>query len=384
MIILYYLLLWIGYSYWPAAICNRLLSIPWEHDTLTRFRIIVHDLPLLAGPFFIYYLSTIPDQSLELSSFFHPTFKTSATLFCLLGAINVVIVLVQNLRQQYIANLLSHKQIIESIKSPSKLPSPTSLRARIARLPLNESLRCEFNHKTLDLLHLPAELNGLSILHISDVHLTGHVPREFFEHVFDRISQQTYDLAIFSGDLLDNQDLSCWLETTFQKIKSRYGNFFILGNHDWNFTQPRQTRELLTTLGWQDIASVSVSLPIHNSTILLAGTETPWLGQLPTDLPAPDQTDFRILVSHTPDNIRWAQQQHFDLMLSGHNHGGQIRFPLLGPVYSPSSYGVKYACGLIDERPTLIHISRGLSAAVPLRINCCPEVTLLTLRSTHS
>ena len=67
-------------------------------------------------------------------------------------------------------------------------------------------------------------------------------------------------------------------------------------------------------------------------------------------------------------------------MLSGHNHGGQIVLPVLGPVYSPSRFGVKYAAGTFHEPPTLLHVSRGLSGRYPLRWNCLPEVTRIVLR----
>jgi predicted MPP superfamily phosphohydrolase len=90
---------------------------------------------------------------------------------------------------------------------------------------------------------------------------------------------------------------------------------------------------------------------------------------------------FRLLLSHTPDNIQWARRHKIDLMLAGHNHGGQIRLPLFGPVYSPSVYGAHYASGAFWESPTLMYVSRGISGKVPLRWNCLPELSRLTLRS---
>jgi predicted MPP superfamily phosphohydrolase len=69
-----------------------------------------------------------------------------------------------------------------------------------------------------------------------------------------------------------------------------------------------------------------------------------------------------------------------DLMLAGHVHGGQIRFPIVGSVLVPSRYSRKYDCGTFDEPPTLMHVSRGLAGQHPLRYNCRPEVNLLVLR----
>jgi hypothetical protein len=89
---------------------------------------------------------------------------------------------------------------------------------------------------------------------------------------------------------------------------------------------------------------------------------------------------FRLFLSHTPDNLSWARRHGVHLMLAGHNHGGQIRLPLFGPVYSPSAYGAHFASGAFWERPTLMYVSRGVSGRHPLRLNCLPELTRLTLR----
>jgi hypothetical protein len=88
---------------------------------------------------------------------------------------------------------------------------------------------------------------------------------------------------------------------------------------------------------------------------------------------------FRLLLSHTPDNLPWAKRNNVDLMLSGHNHGGQVVIPILGPVYAPSVNGVRHASGAFWEPPTQLIVSRGISGKHPLRLNCKPELTRLTL-----
>ena len=110
----------------------------------------------------------------------------------------------------------------------------------------------------------------------------------------------------------------------------------------------------------------------------LLGNELPWfpLG----DATSPSSADFRILLSHSPDQIPWAKEQSIPLMLAGHTHGGQISPPFIGPIVSPSVFGTRYACGLFYEPPTVMHVSRGLSGVHPIRLNCLPELALLTLR----
>jgi predicted MPP superfamily phosphohydrolase len=100
------------------------------------------------------------------------------------------------------------------------------------------------------------------------------------------------------------------------------------------------------------------------------------------DVPDDQDGQFRILLSHTPDQLSWAKEKHFDLMLAGHNHGGQIRLPYLGALITPSWYGCRYAGGLYHEPPVVLHVSRGIGGIHPIRLNCPPEIALLTLTSS--
>jgi predicted MPP superfamily phosphohydrolase len=118
---------------------------------------------------------------------------------------------------------------------------------------------------------------------------------------------------------------------------------------------------------------------VRGQPLVVVGHEGPWFRPGP-DLSACPPGVFRLCLSHTPDNINWARQNDIALMLAGHNHGGQVRFPVLGSVFVPSAYSRRYDCGVFHEPPTLLHVSRGLGGQQPLRYNCRPEVTLVVLR----
>ena len=119
----------------------------------------------------------------------------------------------------------------------------------------------------------------------------------------------------------------------------------------------------------------------------VARTEVPWMGEHPKiqgtsgNQSAENDSDFLLLVSHTPDNFHWAARQGYDLVLSGHTHGGQVRLPIVGPIYAPSLHGTRYASGTFYRGSTLLHVSRGLSGIHPLRWFCRPEISLLTLQA---
>ena len=286
---------------------------------------------------------------------------------------------------------------------------------RIALLPGNEQFTIEVSTKTYSLPRLPAAWDGLSLVQLSDLHLRGAVSRAYFEAVCEAAAALKPDLFVFTGDLLDDMTLLDWLPTTLGKLSAPLGQFFVLGNHDWYLDAPAIRREL-ERLGWTDLAGRGVSLTQPAAPpIVLCGDETPWMGvhpdvsravqadlsvgrgllpvrpSMPTcdSAPTPDGQEcpsynggaeaFRILLSHTPDNIAWARQQQIDLMLSGHTHGGQIRLPIVGPVYSPSRSGCRYSAGVFWLDPTLLYVSRGISGREPIRYNCPPELTKLVL-----
>ena len=93
---------------------------------------------------------------------------------------------------------------------------------------------------------------------------------------------------------------------------------------------------------------------------------------------------MKILISHSPDQLKWARPFEFDLMFAGHNHGGQISFPIVGPIIAPSRYGLRYAAGTFQIGKMLMHVSRGVSAEKPIRWNSMPELGLFTIRAASN
>jgi predicted MPP superfamily phosphohydrolase len=120
-------------------------------------------------------------------------------------------------------------------------------------------------------------------------------------------------------------------------------------------------------------------IEVRGQPMVVIGNEAPWFGP-PPDLSACPADIFRLCLSHSPDQIGWAKKHGIDLVLAGHVHGGQLRLPLVGSIVVPSRFGRRYDCGVFDEAPTVMHVSRGLSGEQPLRYNCRPEVTKLILR----
>ena len=280
--------------------------------------------------------------------------------------------------------LSCHSQIESIAERLGHLPCrPAGIRW-LARLPGNQILDLETSVKTLLVPRLPPGLDGLTIVHMSDIHFTGHLTEDFFHFVVDRVNELDSDLVALTGDIMDEPSCLGWIGQTLGRVQSHWGAFCIFGNHDLRI----RDRELLAgefeRAGWHYLGGRWLRMRIRGQDIVLAGNELPWYrpaADMSTCPPPVDgRGELRILLSHSPDQIQWARRHGFDLMLSGHTHGGQIQLPVIGPLIGQSRYGVRYCCGVFSEPPTLLHVSRGVSAKHNLRINCRPELIKLVLK----
>jgi predicted MPP superfamily phosphohydrolase len=250
-------------------------------------------------------------------------------------------------------------------------------RRGLAALPGNEIFTVEIIERQIRMPRLPAALDGLSILHITDLHMNGVPGRDFFEWAAQRCAQQNADLVAMTGDMMDHLGVLDWLPTTLGAINAPLGRFFVLGNHDLHAGGDAM-RHAMEKLGWQSVAGRVVTEVRSGARVVISGTEQPWAGGAPPIDGSPAPADeFRILLSHAPHLVHWARRRHVDLVLAGHLHGGQIQWPLIGPVA-----GGRLHSGLFDMHPTILHVGRGLGQMAPVRYGCRPEITKLILRAT--
>jgi uncharacterized protein len=260
----------------------------------------------------------------------------------------------------------------------------------LAHLPFNEILRLHVTDWTLDVPRLAPALDGLSIVHLSDFHLTGQIGKAFFREVVRASNELQPDIVALTGDLMDAAEFIDWISDTLGQLTARHGVFFVLGNHDLFTRDIPRLRRTLEASGLIDLGGRTRQIEINGQPILLTGNERPWIKE--ASQPAADSVPLlgtssvagplRIVLSHSPDQLGWARKQNADLMLAGHTHGGQIRIPPLGAIFSPSLWGVKHISGIYYQPPTILHVTRGVSGVTPARWFCPPEIARLTLRAT--
>jgi predicted MPP superfamily phosphohydrolase len=272
----------------------------------------------------------------------------------------------------------NHTEVVDLAAELGYRPIGRGKHRSLARLPGNQLFQVDFAERVFRLPRVPAAWEGLSILHVSDLHLHGTPDRVFFERLMDRCRTWQPDLVALTGDVVDSDEHHRWIIPILGRLCWRVAAFAVLGNHDcWH--EPATVRRRLARLGMQVLGNRWVRLEVRGQPLTVIGNEWPWFRPAP-DLSACPADGFRLCLSHTPDNFAWAQKHDIDLVLAGHNHGGQIRFPLIGSVFVPSCRGRRYDCGSFYEAPTLLHVSRGLSGRHPVRYGCRPEVTRIVLR----
>jgi predicted MPP superfamily phosphohydrolase len=254
----------------------------------------------------------------------------------------------------------------------------------LSRLPGNEVFEICVQEKHVAIPRLVRQRQGLRIAHLTDFHMSGRITKAYFERVVEHVNRCEPDLIAITGDLVERNSCLDWIPDIFGRLRATGGVYYVLGNHDRHVDESHLHARLAES-GLVYLGSAGHQVTIRNTPVVLAGNELPWYGPAAdlSDCPTHDAAGLplRVLLAHSPDQFEWAQKNDVDLMLAGHNHGGQIRLPLLGAILAPSKYGVRYAAGTFRAGNTVMHVSRGTGCLTPVRYNCPAEIAVLCLLS---
>ncbi len=166
------------------------------------------------------------------------------------------------------------------------------------------------------------------------------------------------------------------------QLRAKSGVVAILGNHDVG-TAPSHIISVLESYGIPVLKNRSLPLERQGNRLWLAGVDDvldgkPDLGLALKGIPASEPV---LLLAHEPDWADYVAKYPIDLQLSGHSHGGQIRIPIIGAPYLPD-LARKYPWGLRRIGPLTLYTNTGIGTVrIPVRFNCPPEITLITLRA---
>ena len=245
----------------------------------------------------------------------------------------------------------------------------------------------QLTRRTLTFPNLPLGLDGLTLLHLSDLHAGIHLGADRMQEIVRQVNALAPDLIVQTGDMIDisRAYIPAYVHA-FRELRAPLGVVTVLGNHD------RYTGEREVIRGCRDAGQVFLQNDCHliergGATLALLGIDDPhnWTADDPQaddvaatlrSAPAPA---FKILLGHRPGAWDTAAPLGIPLTLAGHIHGGQFYLP--GIRWSPGRLITKYVMGHFQRGDSQLYVSRGIGVVgVPIRVFTPPEIELFTLR----
>jgi len=275
---------------------------------------------------------------------------------------------------------------------PAALPLPLSFITQLIGTTLVvyafwiEPHRISVTRQSLSSKKIKADARPLRVLHLGDLHIERVTNRE--RQVVELARSLQPDVILFSGDFLNlsNVDDPVAIEHTrsiLRQLSAPLGVFAVTGSPPVD--KPHVVENLLDGLDnirW--LKNERISLDHHGDRVDIVGItcthKPPVDGAALDEILHGDPDDFTILLYHTPDLAPEAAAQGIDLQLSGHTHGGQIRLPFFGALYTSSLYGKRFEIGRHQLDAFTLYVTRGLGmegkGAPRARFLCPPEVIL--------
>jgi predicted MPP superfamily phosphohydrolase len=235
---------------------------------------------------------------------------------------------------------------------------------------------------------VPAEFDGLRIVHLTDLHVGPHTSRSFLARVAAEVERLEPDLIAFTGDQVDDYaaDTDHFVRA-FGHLRAPLGVFAIPGNHDvyagWESVEAR-----LRSAGLHVLVNEGMSFTRGEATLWVGGTGDPAAGRFDGTGPAPDvgktmasapSDAFRLVLAHNPALWKGLAQHDAHLTLSGHTHYGQLAIPACE--WSMASAFLEHSMGRYEAGESILYINPGTNYwGIPFRLGAWPEITLVTLR----
>ena len=235
----------------------------------------------------------------------------------------------------------------------------------------------------IHLPRLPKNLDGLRLVHLSDIH---HSPFTSLEHISRaaRIANELKpDMFVLTGDFVSHEpEYIKPMAKAMGQLKSEFGTFACLGNHDHR-TDAEMVTNSLRAENIRVLINEGFRFTARGASFWLCGVDDYMVGK--TDLRSALRGSFpdemKMLLAHNPKILYRAARASVDFMLSGHTHGGQVKIRNQEKRILPRR---KFASGLYRRKETQVYITRGIGTVVlPVRFGCPPEISLIELRAVN-
>ena len=247
---------------------------------------------------------------------------------------------------------------------------------------VDESLDPVVERISIPIKGLHPALEGFTIVQMTDIHLRPYTQPNLVRRAVAIANQLQPDLIALTGDFVwRDREAAFEIAPLLAKLNARYGVYSVMGNHDY-WLDIHALQAAFDASHLPVLYNAGLSVGVGKAVLYLAGMDDGWSGHPDLKL-ALDQAPIGapvILLLHEPDLAdETLKDPRISLQLSGHTHGGQVLIPGKPPFFHPY-LGKKYWSGLYKVNTSWLYTNRGLGViSVPLRINCPPEITQLTL-----
>jgi len=247
---------------------------------------------------------------------------------------------------------------------------------------------------TLESDRVPQAFDGFRIAQVSDLH-NRQLGRNN-KNLLSMLSSCQPDIIVFTGDMIDSRQTDIEVAVAFAREAVKIAPcYYVPGNHESRLTEYADFKQKLLDAGVTVLEDSAVNLERYGARIVLQGVKDPGFQEagLPSDPKAamgvklqnlPKEDAFTVLLSHRPELFPQYREYSADLVFTGHAHGGQIRLPWIGGLYTPhQGWFPEYDAGVFTEQGVTMIVSRGVgNSAFPLRVNNRPEVVIVELKQS--
>jgi predicted MPP superfamily phosphohydrolase len=252
----------------------------------------------------------------------------------------------------------------------------------------SDTCRVRVGEQEWPIANLPAELDGLRIVHISDIHADARTDMARIEAYIERVNALKPDLAVFTGDLItwgtEYVEVGARM---IGRIQARYGVYACIGDHDY-WTGQEYVADNLRRQGVMILEDERTSIPVESTRIDIAGVTNiysrhPRTETLEESETPPEKGTLAIFITHQPSVwlADFANERGYHLFLAGHTHGGQVVLRWPGIALTPVMRETPYLSGFYEVGRMLISVNNGLGLTLaPIRYQAPAEVTLIRIR----
>ena len=254
---------------------------------------------------------------------------------------------------------------------------------------LIEPGRLVVRHETIQIDNWPPALDGLRIAVLSDIHADEwFITDKKVRTIVQETNQLQPDMIVILGDYMSsNGRVTHRVEpdvfgAILKDLHAPLGVYSVLGNHDWWYNGGK-VRKALEQNGIKVLENEALRVDVRGTSMWLVGLADLWtrpqrITETITQVPVGEPL---IALTHNPD-IFPRLPERVPLLLAGHTHGGQVRFPLIGTVVESSEFGDRYVRGHVVENNHHLFVTTGIGTSiVPVRFGVPPEIVLLTIKA---